>query len=1133
MDAFVIARSLARRRRAALPGGIVSAYAAVERALAEAGLAIRLLKRDGVLLDGSDAKLQRGFSRVLVRDDVPRAEQAVLAAHELGHFDLHKPHEACELDHTDLGGATSRAQARVEAYGPRERRELQANVYAREFLLPRDLARRLFLYDGLPAGEIAARLDLPLSIVRQQLFEAILRVDAAPDAEKPPAAPAKLDPSQAKAVGHDGRALLVEAGPGSGKTKTLVARVGRLLERTSASSILALTFSNKAAAELSSRVVAAHGEAAGEVWTGTFHAFGLEVMRRHFQHFQEDARIRLIAPAQAVEMLEERLPLLGLRHFHDLRDPGARLKEILKPIGRAKDELVGPREFRVMAVAAHARAVAAFEASRKKTAKDRKPVEIAEKTLEAADVYDVYDDMLRRNRLFDFADLVMQPVLLMGREPGVLEELRDKHAEILVDEYQDVNRASARMLKLLHGPRNRIWVVGDARQSIYRFRGASPLNMESFETDFDEGQRTPLDFNYRSTSHVTGLCRTFAKATDDLAEPGDRRCLPYLAEAVRTEPGSPTRLLVGLDDACEADLLEREIRELREAGVPYGRQTVLARANTRLDTLATRLADRGLPVLHLGSYFEREEVRDLLSVLSIVSEPNGAALSRVATFRGIDVHASDIAVVVEDARRRNVPLAEALGDVGRVDGISPEAALLLGRLGTKLRGLTGRTPAFEVAATWLLDRGDYLRHLAAETGTAADMSRSALWQLVDFLDQVEPDGRPLTARDALRRVRTTMLLADDRDLREPDLGPDVDAVRLMTVHAAKGLQFGAVHVVGLHDGGFPKAPKADQCSVPDGIGDGRDPADAQRNEERCCFFVALSRAEDHLRLYHTQKAEKEPREPSPFIADLGGFEPVTLAEPAPSATRSRPAMGVVEVAHLTLHDIRDFETCPLRLAYRHHLAIRSRRHENPYQMTGAVTYELIDRLSDIAGAPDPGAALEAAFAEAWADRGPDADHPLAKDYESLGRRDVSRLRGLLPGHVGSGPGPMRLPIRNGHVLMPPPIFVLEGGLPSKARTVVPGERDTKNARTLSARLFMAAARLRAGRAVVVEIAHLADGGVVAISRTDAETEEDLERAAAILDAVRAGELEPNPKPHSCLRCGHFMSCPATGARRPG
>ena len=149
-------------------------------------------------------------------------------------------------------------------------------------------------------------------------------------------------------------------------------------------------------------------------------------------------------------------------------------------------------------------------------------------------------------------------------------------------------------------------------------------------------------------------------------------------------------------------------------------------------------------------------------------------------------------------------------------------------------------------------------------------------------------GLPFPRRMPLRRVRTVMLLADDRDLREPDLGPEADAVRLMTVHASKGLQFEAVHVVGLHDDGFPKAPKSDQCQVPPGIGDGRDAKKAQAEEERCCFFVAISRAEDHLRLYHTLQAAKEDRVASPFIRDLGGFVAETLdgppaAFPAPAA----------------------------------------------------------------------------------------------------------------------------------------------------------------------------------------------------------------------------------------------------------
>ena len=283
MDAFALARIQARRKRALLPAGIMSGYAAVEWAFADAGIDIHEQKIDGTILDGCDAKLFRDASAVYVRDDVPKPEQALHLAHELGHLDLHKPHEECELHRTDLRPAGSRAISRVEAYGPRERRELMANVFGREYLLPRDLARQIFVEERLSAPAIAERLDLPLGMVRQQLFDALLQADAAPPTEKGPRKPQTLDPSQQKAVDFKGRALLVEAGPGSGKTKTLVARINRLLETEHPSHILALTFSNKAAAELSSRLMEDKGDEAVEVWTGTFHAFGLEVMRPALQ----------------------------------------------------------------------------------------------------------------------------------------------------------------------------------------------------------------------------------------------------------------------------------------------------------------------------------------------------------------------------------------------------------------------------------------------------------------------------------------------------------------------------------------------------------------------------------------------------------------------------------------------------------------------------------------------------------------------------------------------------------------------------------------------------------------------------------------------------------------------------------
>lgn len=1135
MDAFALARIEARRKRALLPLGIMSGYAAVEWAfVTEAGF--QILEEDiaGTVLGGCDAKLFRQASVVYVRADASNAEQALHLAHELGHLDLHKPHEECELHATDLRPAGSRALARVEAYGPRERRELMANVFGREYLLPRDIARQMFIEDRLSAPEIAARLGLSLAMVRQQLLDALLQADVVPPKEKASSAPVKLDGSQADAVDYEGRAQLTEAGPGSGKTKTLVARINRLLQTVHPSQILALTFSNKAAAELSSRVMEDKGADAVEVWTGTFHAFGLEVMRRHYGELGLGPKIRLLSPSQAVEMLEDRLPLLGLEHFHDLRDPGAKLKELLRPIWRAKDELVGPDEFLRMAREGLERAQAAYDALSKKTIAAFKPVEVAQKTMEAATVYIEYDTMLRGRGLVDFADLVMLPTLLMQREPNVLEELRNRHREILVDEYQDVNRASAEMVKLLWGEHNRVWLVGDSRQSIYRFRGASPLNMERFETDFPDGRRIPLKVNYRSTEHITGLCRTFAAATDAAREREGAGAtgLPYASKADRQDEGSGTRLFVGQDDDCETDLLEREIRRLHEAGVSFSRQTVLSRTNTRLDTLAARLTRHGIPVLHLGSFFEREEVRDVLSVLAIVAEPNGAALARVSAFRGIEVEAPDVAVAVVYARRNEQALAEALPDAALMPGLTLGGAEALAKLGIRLQGLTPRTPAYEVVAAWLLDRSDYLRHLAVEQGIEADLRRSALRQLVEFLDQVEPDGSPLSAKDALRRVRTVMLLADDRDLREPDLGAGVEAVRLMTVHASKGLQFGAVHVVGLHDKGFPKAPKTDQCRTPPGIGDGRDDKKAQAEEERCCFFVAISRAEDHLRLYHTRQAAKDERSPSPFIKELGGFEPETLDAPTAEFAATAHNVGTVSIDYLTLHDVRDFEKCPLRVAYRYQLAIRSRRHESPFQRTGGVLYEVIDRLSEIAGGEAVvEEALEAAFATAWEARGPNADHPLRAEYEAVGRRDLGKLRDLVLGHDGSGRDPIWLPIRGGHVLVPPTIFSTVAHKPRTARMVVVGKRKTENARTLAAYLFLAAARFREGQRIAAEVAHLTDGGVVQITASDDDIAAALDQAAAILDAVRAGHLEPKPSLHACMRCGHFVSCPATGARR--
>ena len=1137
MDPFSLARAKARQTRREKAAGVVEGYAAVEAALTKLGFMVNPVPPGDGNLKGNDANLDRAYSLASVRNDVPRDMQAYYLGHELGHADLHRPDQACELAQAELGSAGSRALSRVESYGPRERRELQANVYAREFLLPRDQARRLFLDERLSAIEIAVRVGMPHREVRRQLVDGLLRPDDAPAREESAGEKFDLDPSQRRAVEFAGSALLLEAGPGSGKTRTLVERVNYLLASgVHPTQILALTFSEKAAAEMATRIAESRPTDAVEVWTGTFHAFGLEVMRKHYDRMGLTAKVRMLGPSQAVELLEERLPVMDLTHFHDLRDPGLKLKELMKPIHRAKDEMVDPSRFRQLATEECEAARHALDAASGKAVKGaEKRLTKAEKTLEAATVYDEYDALLRRDGFVDFADLIMRPTLLMEQDEEVRDTLRERHVHILVDEYQDVNRASARMLKALYGPRNHLWVVGDARQSIYRWRGASSLNMGRFERDFATPgrrvpQREPLGFNYRSTAHVTALCREFAKTVDERrpAPIKDQSAhIPYEAEHVRKAAGTSTKHFVGRDDACEAHLLAAEIRRLVDLKVPFGSQTVLARSNARLDSLAGQLAARGVPTLHLGSFFEREEVRDLLSILALVSEPGGAALVRVAAMREVDVGASDISAFVTAARDRDVPLAQLLPDASTVPGLSPAGAVALERLGRRLRDLTPRVPAIETASTWLFDRSDYLRDLATLKGVQGDLSRAALLQLLQFLDQIEVDGSMLTTSAALRRVRTVVMLADDRDLREPDLGADVDAVRLMTVHAAKGLQFKAVHVVGLHELGFPAKKQGVICDVPPGVVDEEGDHDAHAEEEACAFFVAISRAEDHLRLYRTEVANTQDRRESTFLKALGTPVSESLGAPVAVAKTRPPTALPLAVDRLSVFDIIDYEKCPLKVAYRHRFSLRARRHEGAFLKTETVLRILVNELSSIIGlGGNVRADIEAAFTQVWAERGPVAS-PMHDEYLALARSRLEALVTLVTGCAGTGQGDIVVPLGDASIHIARPVRLLGAGVPMRLRFVTLRRPSVDYAKGLATRLLASAAHAVAGDACSVEVAFI-EGGVDAIVRTQAQRVADIAEAEGVLAAIRSGNLPHKPNLRNCLRCGHFHSCPAAG-----
>lgn len=634
MDAIELARRAAARLHAQAVAGGHDPWDPFAFAKAEAerrGLDVEVAAQGAAVLDGGRAVLVARDSLILHEDAGTPFERAFLIAHEIGHAELGDdgdPTPARDIDPARPAEASPVGLDRVVDYGRKQRREVQMDLFAREFLLPRSVAQHFHVEEGLSATAIAERLGAPFAVVAQQLFDALLL----PAIELPTAeesAARGLNPEQIAAAAHRGCAYLLEAGPGTGKTQTLAARIeGLLVDGTDPRRLLVLTFSNKAAREMAERITAKNKDAAAAMWIGTFHAFGLDLIRRFHLEIGLPKDPRLMDRTEAVDRLEDVFPGLGLVHYQNLSDPTQIIADMLAAISRAKDEVVDAQRYAELAE--NMRQAGAGEA--------------AERAAEVALVYDRYEKLKRAAHCVDFGDLVSMPVRLLETNEAIRTHLQSQYDHVLVDEYQDVNRSSVRLLEALRPDGQNLWAVGDAKQSIYRFRGASSFNMARFGTDdFPGGQRGRLTRNYRSVAEIVDAFSAFAaemKAGGGggglAAERGRGGNLPE-HRAVAT----PAQQTVALADAIE---------EMRAAGVRYRDQAVLCTGNEKLSTLGHELERLGIPVLFLGSLFERDEVKDLLAFLSILVDRRAMGLTRVACGAEFPMSLDDVGTVIDYLR---------------------------------------------------------------------------------------------------------------------------------------------------------------------------------------------------------------------------------------------------------------------------------------------------------------------------------------------------------------------------------------------------------------------------------------------------------------------------------------------------
>jgi DNA helicase-2/ATP-dependent DNA helicase PcrA len=670
-----------------------------------------------------------------------------------------------------------------------------------------------------------------------------------------------LNEQQRTAVEHREGPLLVVAGAGTGKTRVITERIRSLLESNpelAGENILGLTFTDKAAGEMKHRVVKAIGERAEGVWLSTFHKFCLEKILR-------EARPD-VQPLEDIDhwiLLRRHIGELGLEHFKRLQDPGEFLNDFVKFFSRCQDELVTPDDYE--------RYVQGLRRVHEKLRKTLEPDarEIAEEALagqeELARVYRVSERLLRERKLYTFGAQLLQAVELLRTDAALLERMREQFRYVLVDEFQDTNIAQLELLWLLAGEHGNIMAVGDHNQAIYRFRGASFGSFTIFLKRFcgvREAAPGPamkkylasLSQNYRSTQRILNVAH--AVIVNNEQSP----LLPQNKLATENRAGDKIRVVEFGTPEEEAQWVASEIDRLHDAGAKWRSMAALYRKHAHRAQLLDALRRRGIPfVIKNFSILSNTLVRDLLAWLRVVGQPSdNVACARVLAAPYWGLEPRDLVRLAERAEKNHRrPLSDELESAAQ-EPLFQREGVRLAELVQLLNRL--RQSARKKTASELLDEliaGLELAPLPSEA------DRHHLERFVQFVKEWEKKSEGKHLRHFLEYLSFFHEAGGDIHLEE-ELSDD--AVQLMTVHGAKGLEFPHVFILRLSRNDFPSGQRKVVFEFPPELmREERPKGDFRIQEERRLFYVALTRARQHLTLSTIVNRRKKP---SPFLDDF-------------------------------------------------------------------------------------------------------------------------------------------------------------------------------------------------------------------------------------------------------------------------
>jgi DNA helicase-2/ATP-dependent DNA helicase PcrA len=647
-----------------------------------------------------------------------------------------------------------------------------------------------------------------------------------------------LNEIQAKAVEHTDGPVLIFAGAGSGKTRVLTHRIAFLLRerRVEPDRILAVTFTNKAAGEMKTRLERMVGAQARDLWVGTFHSMCVRMLRRDGSRAGIASNFAIIDDADQRQLVKDILDDLD----YDERQiaPGACLHEISK----AKNSLIWPEQFH-----------------------EKQTSFLGERM---ANVYAEYQRRLRESNSLDFDDLIVRTIELLEKDKNVRTKYQEKFEYVLVDEYQDVNVAQYRLVTLLAGKHKNITVVGDDDQSIYSWRGSDYKMILRFEDDFKGAKVFKLEENYRSTQRILDAANAMVANNKTRA--------PKKLFTNRAE-GEPILLYPAATERDEARYVTEKIKEMVREGAAYRDFLILYRTNAQSRVFEEAMIADGIPYRVVGGvgFYARAEIKDVIAYLRYVMNPSDAlAFKRIVNVPRRGIGQQTLTALVQAANARGLSVGEAIFDSDLLKDAVPKKLKELERFAELIKKFREQAESQTVAdvLAHVMEDSGYIRELQAEETHDARARIENLQELLGVAREYEANEPEATLAGFLANIA----LISDLD----SLDPDSSYVTLMTMHGAKGLEFSHVFLTGLEEGVFPHSRALTEMD--------------ELEEERRLAYVGVTRAMDRLFLSYAQRraifGNTYAYPKSRFIEEMPGIvvlESDSVVLPRPSGGRWR------------------------------------------------------------------------------------------------------------------------------------------------------------------------------------------------------------------------------------------------------